>query len=166
MKNTSKRMRISILATVSALALSGVAFASSAFATDTTAANASATASATAIISPTLGDSTLDSELNAEIDAQGSLDGILGAGQSSVSISDNQGNQEESNVEVVNNENAQEQASFNDDINAAVQAGDSEDAAQLSTAASIVASITLPEVHAMASDDTEAHVLITGVLQK
>jgi len=159
MKNISRRMKISVLAAVSGLALSGVAFGSSAF------------AAGPATPTPTVS-STIDSGLNVEVDGEGILSGIqstLGVLSSEDSQVDGTLNvdvqENDSELDAINNENAQEQASFTDDITAAVQAGENEDAAQLSSAASIVASVTLPEVRAMASDDAEAHLMITGTLK-
>lgn len=159
MKNISRKMKISVLTAVSGLALSGVAFGSSAFAADP------------ATPTPTVS-STIDSGLNVEVDGESLLDGIQstvgvsGSEESHVAGTLNVDVQENDNeVDAINDENAQEQASFTDDISAAVQAGENEDAAQLSSAASIVASVTVPEVRAMASDDAEAHLMITGALK-
>ena len=72
----------------------------------------------------------------------------------------------DSQVAEVNNENSAETASFSEDIAAANQAGENEDAAQLTESASIVTSVTVPEVSAMVADDTEAHNLIVGLPTK
>jgi hypothetical protein len=59
-------------------------------------------------------------------------------------------------------ENQQEAESFNHDIADAEQSGNQDDAVELGAAASIVTSVTAPEVTAMATDDTEAHAIIPG----
>lgn len=168
MKNTSRKTKISVLTAVSALALSGVAFGSSALASDTVTPTPTV---ATPTISPISGGDTLDSELNAEIDAQG----ILGGSESTDAILNNQAGDLNGTVEVqendgevdaINTDNQQEQASFEEDINAAVQSGDINDAAELSAAAAIVSSVTVPAATAMASDDAEAHAIMTGAPQK
>lgn len=63
-------------------------------------------------------------------------------------------------------EDSQEQSAFGSDIQAARLAGDSVSAAQLIAAESIVTSIDVPEISAVASDDAAAQALILGLPQK
>lgn len=149
---TSKRIKISVLPAVGALMLAAAAFGSSAFATDT----ATPTPSASPTTSSDEGDVTVATDDEIEVQA------ILG------DLQDENADVQENNDEVdaVNNENASEQASFDEDINAANQSGNSEDSVELAESASIVTSVTAPEVNAMMADDNEAHVLITGAPSK
>ena len=149
---TSKRIKISVLPAVGALMLAAAAFGSSAFATDT----ATPAPSASPTTSSDDGDVTVAT--NDEIDVQA----ILGDLQDeNVDVQEN-----DDEVDAVSNENASEQASFDEDISAANQSGNSEDSVELAESASIVTSLTAPEVDAMTADDTEAHVLITGTSSK
>lgn len=149
---TSKRIKISVLPAVGALMLAAAAFGSSAFASDT----ATPAPSASPTTSSDDGDVTVAT--NDEIDVQA----ILGDLQDeNVDVQEN-----DDEVDAVSNENASEQASFDEDISAANQSGNSEDSVELAESASIVTSLTAPEVDAMTADDTEAHVLITGTSSK
>ena len=149
---TSKRIKISVLPAVGALMLAAAAFGSSAFATDT----ATPAPSASPTTSSDDGDVTVAT--NDEIDVQA----ILGDLQDeNVDVQEN-----DDEVDAVSNENASEQASFDEDISAANQSGNSEDSVELAESASIVTSLMAPEVDAMTADDTEAHVLITGTSSK
>ena len=149
---TSKRIKISVLPAVGALMLAAAAFGSSAFATDT----ATPAPSASPTTSSDDGDVTVAT--NDEIDVQA----ILGDLQDeNVDVQEN-----DDEVDAVSNENASEQASFDEDISAANQSGNSEDSVELAESASIVTSLMAPEVDAMTADDTEAHVLITGTASK
>ena len=151
---TSKRIKISVLPAVGALILAAAAFGSSAFATDTV----TPTPSASPTISTTSDEGDVTVATNDEVDVQAIL------GDLQVETADVQEIDDE--VDAVNNENTQEQASFDEDINAANQSGNNEDSVQLADSASIVTSVTVPEVTAMTADDTEAHVLITGTPSK
>jgi hypothetical protein len=153
MKSRMSAKGVSALIAAGALAISGVAMGSSAFAADPT---PTPTVSAPSIgVQGLIGDDQevadfLDTALasvNADVNAQ--------AGSELAMENDDE-------VDAVNADNQDEQASFNEDISAADQAGDSEDAAQLSTDASIVASVTAPVAQAMASDDAQAHAIIVG----
>lgn len=150
-------MRISALFAVSTLALSGLAFGSSAFAADT----ATATPSAIPTISPMPGGGTLDAGLSDE-DIQAIAD------DSASSVSDGQEadvvepQEDDVEVDAINAEDSQEEADFADDVNAATQAGDSEDVVQLNAAAADVISVTAPVVQAMTADNAQAHTLIAG----
>ena len=150
----SKRIKITVLPAVGALMLAAAAFGSSAFATETAAPLPSA--------SPTNSSPSDEGDVsvatNDEIDVQAILDDLQ------VENADVQESDDE--VDAVNNENTSEQASFDEDINAANQSGNDEDSVQLAESASIVTSVTAPEVEAMTADDTEAHVLITGTPSK
>ena len=151
---TSKRIKISVLPAVGALILAAAAFGSSAFATDTV----TQTPSVSPTISTTSDEGDVTVATNDEVDVQAIL------GDLQVETADVQEIDDE--VDAVNNENTQEQASFDEDINAANQSGNNEDSVQLADSASIVTSVTVPEVTAMTADDTEAHVLITGTPSK
>jgi hypothetical protein len=141
---TSRKIKISVLPAVGALVLTAAAFGSSAFATDT--------ATPTPSVSPSVPSS------DDEIDVQAILGGLQANSVDVQEVDDE--------VDAVNNDNIQEQASFDEDINAANQSGNNEDAAQLAESASIVTSVTAPEVNAMTADDNEAHLLITGTPSK
>lgn len=151
---TSKRIKISVLPAVGALMLAAAAFGSSAFATDT----ATPTPSASPTVSTTSDEGDVTVVTDDEIEVQAIL-GDLQDENADVQENDNE-------VDAVNNENASEQASFDEDINAANQSGNSEDSVELTESASIITSVTAPEVDAMTADDTEAHVLITGTPSK
>jgi TolA-binding protein len=173
MKIKSSRVKLSVVTAVSALALSSVAFGSSAFASDT------ATPTPTPTISSTSTSDSIDSETSAELDVQG----LFGDDQELTDFLDSQladvnaevnaniqgddsmdAQQGDDQLDALNSDDQQEQADFSTDINAATQAGEIDDAAELSADASIVASVTLPEVNAMVSDDAQAHALIVGAL--
>jgi hypothetical protein len=174
MKIKSSRVKFSVVTAVSALALSSVAFGSSAFASDT------ATPTPTPTISSTSTSDSIDSETSAELDVQGlfgddqELTDFLNSQLAAVNADVNANEQGDSNnvdvqqgddqLDALNSDDQQEQADFSTDINAATQAGEIDDAAELSADASIVASVTLPEVNAMVSDDAQAHALIVGAL--
>lgn len=139
----TKSLGFSILTAVSALTLSAFVFGTNASATDTT--------------SPAPVVST-DSGVNDD----GEILTLLSA------LPDVIENRQEADDSADANkaEDAQEQAAFDDDIKAAVLAGDADSAAQLTAAASIVTSIDVPEIVAVAADDAEAHALIIGLPQK
>ena len=151
---TSKRVKISVLPAVGALLIAAAAFGSSAFATDTVTPVPSA--------SPTVSSSSDEGDASVATNDEIDVQAILGDVQ--VETADVQESDDE--VDAVNNENTSEQASFDEDINAANQSGNDEDSVQLAESASIVTSVTAPEVDAMTADDTEAHVLITGTPTK
>lgn len=69
-------------------------------------------------------------------------------------------------IDANKSEVVQERAAFDDDIKAAVLAGDADSAAQLTSAALIVSSVDAPEIQAVTSDDAAAHDLIIGLPQK
>ena len=151
---TSKRVKISVLPAVGALLIAAAAFGSSAFATDT----ATPVPSASPTVSSSSDEGDVSVATNDEIDVQAILDDVQ------VETADVQ--EVDNEVDAVNNENTSEQASFDEDINAANQSGNNEDSVQLADSANIVTSVTAPEVDAMTADDTEAHVLITGTPTK
>ncbi len=136
----TKSFGFSVLAAIRALTLSAVAFGTNASATDTP--------SPSPVVSTDAGAND-DAEISALISAQ----------------PDVTGNGQEADVSSDANkaEDAQEQAAFDGDIKAAVLAGDSDSASQLTAAASIVTSIDAPEIAAVAADDAEAHTLIIGL---
>ena len=154
----NRRVKIQALAAVSALALYGVAFGSSAF--------ADVTATPTPIISPLSADSEIDIQSSDESDAQGVLDGSSSTLAVSTDVPSETDSVEpaeiDTEVEALDAENQQESDSFNQDITDAEQSGNQEDAVELGVAASIVTSVTVPEVTAMTTDNTEAHAIITG----
>lgn len=141
----TKSFGFSILAAVSALTLSAFVFGTNASATDT------ASPSPSPVVSTDSGSSD-DGEILTLLSAQ-------------PDVTDN-GQEADVSSDANKTEDAQEQAAFDDDIKAAVLAGDSDSAAQLTAAASIVTSIDAPEVAAVAADDAEAHTLIIGLPQK
>jgi hypothetical protein len=165
MKSRMSAKGVSALIAAGALAISGVAMGSSAFAADPT--------PTPTVSAPSIG-GTLDSEVSVDASVQGLIGDdrevadFLDTALASVNADVNaQAGSElamenDDEVDAVNADNQDEQASFNEDISAADQAGDSEDAAQLSTDASIVASVTAPVAQAMASDDAQAHAIIVG----
>lgn len=63
-------------------------------------------------------------------------------------------------------EDASERAAFDDDIKAAVLAGDADSAAQLTSAEATVTAVDASEIAAVAADDAEAHALILGLPSK
>jgi len=132
-----------MLAAISALTLSAVAFGTNASATDTP--------------SPAPVVST-DSGVNDDAE-------ILTLLSTQVDITDNS-QEADASSDANKAEDAQEQATFDDDIKAAVLAGDADSAAQLTAAAAIVTTIDAPELQAVAADDAEAHTLIIGLPQK
>ncbi len=139
----TKSFRFSMLAAISALTLSAVAFGTNASATDTP--------------SPAPVVST-DSGVNDDAE-------ILTLLSTQVDITDNS-QEADASSDANKAEDAQEQATFDDDIKAAVLAGDADSAAQLTAAAAIVTTIDAPELQAVAADDAEAHTLIIGLPQK
>lgn len=134
-------MKILALIAVSALALFGVAFVSSAFADET--------ATPTPSISPLPTGSTSDSESSEESEAPEETEAV-------------EPEEVDTEVEELDAENQAEGDAFDEDIAEAEQSGNSEDAMELKEAASIVTSVTVPEVTEMAADNTEAHAIITG----
>jgi len=141
----TKLFGFSMLTAISALTLSAVAFGTNASATDT------ATPSPAPVISTDSGAND-DAEILTLLSAQSDVT---------------------DNTQVVDTlsdanktEDALEQAAFDDDVKAAVLAGDSASAAQLTASAAILTSIDVPEVQAVAADDAEAHTLIIGLPQK
>ena len=149
---TSKRIKLSVIPAVGALILAAAAFGSSAFATDT----------ATPTPTPTVSSNSDEGDVSVATNDEVVVQSILG----DVQVENTDAQENDSQVDEVNNENASEQASFMEDINAANQSGNNDDAVELAASASIVTSVTLPEVAAMTADDTEAHVLITGSATK
>lgn len=139
----SKSFGFSILAAVSALTLSAFVFGTNASATDT--------ATPLPVVSTDSG-----------VSDDGEILTLL-SGQSDVT--DNPQTIDVS-ADANKSEDAKEQATFDDDIKVAVLAGDSDTAAQLSAAASILTSIDAPEIQSVAADDAEAHALIIGLPQK
>lgn len=164
----SKTVKVLVVPAVGALFLAMTALGTSAFATDTV--TPSPSASPTDTSSSDEGDTSVamndgtgdqvteDAQQSDSVDVQAIL-GDLQIENSDVQESDPQ-------VDEVNNDNNAEDASFNEDIAAANQAGEIEDAAQLTQSASIVTSVTAPELAAMTADDTAAHDLITGTPTK
>jgi len=139
----TKSFGFSILVAMSALTLSAVAFGTNASATDTP--------SPAPVVSTDSG-SNDDGEILSLLSGQ--PDATVNVQEADVSIDAN------------NSEDVQEQAAFDDDIKAAVLAGDADSAAQLTSAASIVTSVDAPEIQAVAADDAAAHALIIGLPQK
>lgn len=148
-----KTKRVTVLLGVGVLVLSGIAFGSSAFATDT----ASPSATPNPAITQMPSSNTVGLGQEDDSDAQATA----GVQEDSADPQES-----DSEVEAIEAGDAQEQASFDDDVNAAVAAGESEDAAELTADASIVTSVSALEVTAMSADDTEAHNLIIGAPQK
>lgn len=163
----TKKMKIMVLTAVGSLALFGAAFGPSSFAADTS----TAVISPMPTVSPTPDQNSesgnnenSDENINnaQEEDVNSQVQSILGNGDNNNSnVQEN-----DSQIDEVNNENNQEQASFNEDISAANQSGNNEDGAQLKEAATVVTSVTVPEVKAMTTDNAQAHTLITGVPTK
>jgi hypothetical protein len=153
MKSRMSAKGVSALIAAGALAISGVAMGSSAFAADPTP-------------TPTVSAPSIGGTLDSEVSVDASVQGLIGDDQEVADFLDTAlasvNADVNAQVDAVNADNQDEQASFNEDISAADQAGDSEDAAQLSTDASIVASVTAPVAQAMASDDAQAHAIIVG----
>lgn len=139
----TKSLGLSILTAIGALTFSAVAFGSNASATDTPSP------------SPTV---TTDSSATADAEILSLLSTQIEVTQNSQAVDPST----DSNA----SEDAQEQAAFDADIKAAVLAGDSASAAQLTVAASIITSIDSQEIAAVASDDAEAQTLILGLPQK
>jgi hypothetical protein len=133
----------SILVAIGALSLSTVALGASAFATDTPTPGP--------IVATDAG-SNDDGEILSLLSAQ--PDVTANVQESDASIDAN------------SSEDVQEQTVFNDDIKAAVLAGDADSAAQLTSAALIVTSVDAPEIQAVVADDAAAHALIIGLPQK
>lgn len=63
-------------------------------------------------------------------------------------------------------ENQQEDDAFNQDINQAEQNGNHDDAVELAAAATIVTTVTAPEIQAMSNDDAQAQAIIVGTPTK
>ncbi|HUW77403.1 MAG TPA: hypothetical protein VMV52_01475 [Candidatus Nanopelagicaceae bacterium] len=191
MKNPKKAKRISALTAVGALALVSLAFGSSALAADTTSPTPTPIPSPRPTISAMSGNNPLD----AEVDNESEAEAILGSNPSSLGVlssevetaeaaevpetpetsetaetpdstSTSEAPGTDNEVDAVEAEDQQEQASFDEDINAANQAGESEDAVQLQEDAAVVASVTAPVVEAMVTDNAQANAIITGVPTK
>lgn len=190
----SKTVKVLVVPAVGALFLAMTVLGSSAFATDTVTPSPSASptdtsssdegdVSATAtLLSPDPSASPSDTSSSDEGDgsvavgAEGDVQAVLDEQQGDsadvqsilgdVQVENSDVQENDSQVDEVNSDNSAESASFSEDIAAANQAGENEDAAQLTESASIVASVTLPVVTAMVADDTEAHDLIVGIPTK
>ena len=141
----TKTFGFSVLTAISALTLSVVAFGSNASATDTASPSPSPVVSTGAEVSD-------DAEILALLSNQPDV-------TENAEVVDTSTDENEA-------EDAIEQAAFDDDVQAAVLAGDSTSAAQLTASATIVTSIDSPEIAAIAADDAEAHTLIIGLPQK
>lgn len=138
----SKSLGFSIVAAISALTLSSVAFG--------TIASAADTATPSPVISTDSGASD-DAEISTLLSAQPV---VSDAPEADTSSDANQ------------SEDAQEQSSFDEDIKLAVLSGDTDSATQLTAAAAIVTSIDVPEIQAVASDAAVAQALILGLPKK
>ena len=139
----SKSLGITVLTVIGALTFSAIASGSSASATDTP--------SPTPVVSTDTSGSD-DAEILSLLSAQTEV-------TQNAQVTD-------TSTDSNTSEDAQEQSVFNADIQAAVAAGDTSAAAQLTAAASIVTSIDAPEIQAVATDDAEAQALILGLPQK
>lgn len=178
-----KTVKILTIPAISALAISMSLVGSSAFANDTAVVSPSIP-----LISPSdnmdvppSSEEDPSTMVSPEGDMQAGLDGELSDSPDVPIMGDNAevqailGNAQVENigdqdvdlqVDEVNNDNNAENASFNEDITAANQVGETGDLVDLTESANIVASVTLPEVKAMVSDDTEAHNLLVGTPTK
>ena len=170
MKKTSGNMKLTALTTAGALALFGGAFASS------------ASADSTPTPTPTISSASSSNAFDAEVNDETVVQALIGDNQDELDILDAQVNADVSNedspaetpdtpeidieVDAINAENQQESDSFSEDVTQAEQSGNHDDAVELAAAASIVTSVTAPEVAAMASDDNEAHAILVGTVQK
>ena len=144
----TKSFGFTLLTAISAIALSAVAFGRNATATDTSSPS----------LSPVV---STDSGVNDEVE-------ILSLVSNQSDVTENAQAADSTNDEN-ETEDAIEQAAFDDDVKAAVLAGDSISSAQhqqRTASAAIVTSIDSPEVAAIAADDSEAHTLILGLPQK
>lgn len=139
----SKSSGLTVLTAIGALTFSAIAFGSNASATDTP--------SPTPVISTDTSGSD-DAEILSLLSAQTEV-------TQNAQVTD-------TSTDANTSEDAQERSAFSADIQAAVAAGDTSSAAQLTAAASIVTSIDAPEIQAVAADDAEAHTLILGLPQK
>lgn len=139
----SKSLGLTVLTAIGALTFSAIAFGSNASATDTP--------SPTPVISTDTSGSD-DAEILSLLSAQTEV-------TQNAQVTD-------TSTDANTSEDAQERSAFSADIQAAVAAGDTSSAAQLTAAASIVTSIDAPEIQAVAADDAEAHTLILGLPQK
>lgn len=139
----TKSFGLTMLSAIGVLTLSAMAFGTSASATDTP--------SPTPVVS-TDASATADAEILSMLSTQPEVTLISQVVDSST----------DSNAA----EDSQEQSAFDADTKAAVLAGDTASAAQLTAAASIVTSIDAPEIAAVASDDAVAQALILGLPQK
>jgi len=179
----NKTVKILTIPAISALAIAMSLVGSSAFANDTT-----TTPSSIFPISPSDNMDTPPSSegdsptmVGPDGDMQAGLDGELSDSPDVPIMGDNAGVQAilgdiqvenigdqnvDPQVDEVNNDNNAENASFNEDITAANQVGETGDLVDLTESANIVASVTLPEVNAMVSDDTEAHNLLVDTPTK
>jgi hypothetical protein len=90
-----------------------------------------------------------------------------------INANSNEGQNGDSNVQEndtqvddLNVENQQEDDAFNLDINQAEQNGNHDDAAELAAAATIVATVTTPEIQAISNDDAQAQATIVGTPTK
>ena len=188
----SQTVKALVVPAVGALFLAMTALGTSAFATDTVTPSPSAsptdtsssdegdaTVTETATLlspdpsaSPTDTSSSDEGDVSAAAGSEGDVQAVLDEQQGDnanvqsilgdVQVENSDLQENDSQVAEVNNDNSAETASFTEDIAAANQAGENEDAALLTESASIVTSVTLPEVSAMVADDTEAHNLIVG----
>ena len=167
MRSSSKTMRISAVTAASALALFGGAFGSAAIAADPVAPPS--------IVNP----------LDAAVNDQSAAQAILGNNQSTLNVLTSEVEAAEADeaaeapedaeaveaaeveevdneVEAIDTENQQESDSFAQDVADAVQAGDSQDAEDLSQDAAIVTTVNAPEAQDMSTDNSEAHAIIVG----
>lgn len=179
MKN--KTVKMLVVPAVGAFILATSVLGSSAFATDAPSISSAETSTA----SPSVDTSNMDNPDtlssgegdvsavdNNAVEVQASLDGQLVGEEDAQAILgnmqvENLGDQDaDPQVDEVNNDNNAEEASFSQDIADANQAGEGGDVAQLTESSSVVLSVTLPEVHAMISDNTNAHDLIAGIPTK
>lgn len=178
MKN--KTVKMLVVPAVGALILATSALGSSAFATDTPSTSSVETSTASSVDTSNMDNPDTSSSGEGDVSAvdsnavevQASLDGQLVEEEDAQAILGNMqveniGDQDaDPQVDEVNNDNNAEAASFSQDIADANQAGEGGDVAQLTESSSVVSSVTLPEVHAMISDDTNAHDLIAGIPTK
>lgn len=139
----TKSFGFSILVAISAFTLSAVAIGTNASAADTP--------TPAPVISTDSG-SNDDGEILSLLSAQSDV---------TVNVQE-----ADTSIDANNSEDIQEQTAFDDDIKAAVLAGDADSAAQLTSAALIVTTVDAPEIQAVAADDAAAHALIIGLPQK
>ena len=176
----SKTVKILILPAAGALILGFSALGTSAFATDTLTPTPSVSPTDTLTpdpsVSPADASSSDEGDLSVTSSDETGVQTILGDQQGentdvqtilgNLQVENTDVQENDTEVDAVNNDNNSEQASFNEDIGAANQTGNNEDAVQLADSANIVTSVTTPVVDAMVADDTEAQDLITGAPTK